>query len=76
MPYPYLLDAPSQLITLYPNRHSDVYFENHRSPTIEIQKENSITHERPANVRFQVTWYASNNTSTGELNDLGVFRDG
>ena len=72
VPEPYLLDAPSQLITLHPNRHSDVYFENHRSPAIEILKENSITHERLANVRFQV-WYASNNTSTGELNDLGVF---
>ena len=45
---------------------------NHKSPTIEIIKENSITHDRLPNVRFQV-WYASNDTETGELNDLGVF---
>jgi TQXA domain-containing protein len=72
VPSPYLLDAPSQLVTLYPNRNRDVYFENHKSPTIEIIKENSITHDRLSNVRFQV-WYASNDTETGELNDLGVF---
>ena len=72
VPSPYLLDAPSQLITLYPNRNRDVYFENHKSPSIEIIKENSITHDRLPNVRFQV-WYASNDTETGELNDLGVF---
>lgn len=72
VPSPYLLDAEPQLVTLYPNRDRDVYFENHKAPTIEIVKENSITHERLENVRFQV-WYASNNTSTGELNDLGVF---
>lgn len=72
VPTPYLLDAPSQIITLHPNQDSGIYFENHKAPTIEIIKENSITHERLSNVRFQV-WYASNQTSTGELNDLGVF---
>ena len=72
VPSPYLLDADPQLVTLYPNRDRDVYFENHKAPTIEIIKENSITHERLANVRFQV-WYASNDTETGEYNDLGVF---
>ncbi len=72
VPAPYLLDAESQLVTLYPNRDRDVYFENHKRPSIEIIKENSITHERLSNVRFQV-WYASNDTETGEYNDLGVF---
>ena len=72
VPSPYLLDADPQLVTLYPNRDRDVYFENYKAPTIEIIKENSITHERLANVRFQV-WYASNDTETGEYNDLGVF---
>ena len=72
VPSPYLPDADPQLVTLYPNRDRDVYFENHKAPTIEIIKENSITHERLANVRFQV-WYASNDTETGEYNDLGVF---
>ena len=72
VPSPYLLDAEPQLVTLYPNRDHTVYFENHKAPTIEIIKENSITHERLSNVRFQV-WYASNDTETGEYNDLGVF---
>ena len=72
VPSPYLLDAEPQLMTLYPNRDRDVYFENHKAPSIEIIKENSITHEPLANVRFQV-WYASNDTETGEYNDLGIF---
>ncbi len=72
VPSPYLLDAPGQLITLYPNRDSEVFFENHKKPTITIVKEDSVTHAPLANVRFQV-WYASNNTQTGELNDLGIF---
>ena len=72
VPSPYLLDAEPQLVTLFPNRDRSVYFENHKAPTIEILKQDSITHEPLANVRFQV-WYASNNTATGELNDLGVF---
>jgi len=72
VPEPYLQDAANQLVTLYPNKDREVLFENHKRPSIEIIKENSITHERQANVPFQV-WYASNNTSTGEYNDLGVF---
>ncbi|WP_251319201.1 SpaA isopeptide-forming pilin-related protein [Flintibacter muris] len=72
VPEPYLQDAANQLVTLYPNKSREVLFENHKRPSIEIIKENSITHERQAHVPFQV-WYASNNTSTGEYNDLGVF---
>ena len=68
----YLVDAPDQYITLYPNRDREAYFYDHKRPVIEIIKENSITHERLSNVRFQV-WYASNDTETGEYNDLGVF---
>ena len=72
VPEPYLLAEESQLVTLYPNRDRDVYFENYKRPTIEIIKENEITHDPLANVPVQV-WYASNNTTTGEYNDLGVF---
>ena len=68
----YLVDAPDQYITLYPNRDREAYFYDHKRPVIEIIKENSITHDRLPNVRFQV-WYAGNDTETGELNDLGVF---
>lgn len=57
----YLVDAPDQYITLYPNRDREAYFYDHKRPVIEIIKENSITHDRLPNVRFQV-WYASNDS--------------
>ena len=72
VPEPYLLAEDSQTVTLYPNRDRDVYFQNYKRPVIEIIKENEITHDPIENVPFQV-WYASNNTSTGEYNDLGVY---
>ena len=72
VPEPYLLAEESQLVTLFPNRDRDVYFENYKRPTIEIIKENEVTHDPLENVPVQV-WYASNNTDTGEYNDLGVF---
>ena len=68
----YLMDAPDQYVTLYANRDREAYFYDHKRPVIEIIKESSITHERLSNVCFQV-WYASNDTETGEYNDLGVF---
>ena len=72
VPEPYLLAEESQLVTLFPNRDRDVYFENYKRPVIEIIKENEVTHDPLENVPVQV-WYASNNTDTGEYNDLGVF---
>lgn len=72
VPEPYLLAKESQLVTLYPNRDRDVYFENYKRPVIEILKENEITHDPIEHVKMQV-WYASNDTATGEYNDLGVF---
>ena len=71
VPAPYLLDAPSQLVTLYPNRDHTVYFENHKKPTLTIQKVDSITGSPIQGAKFQV-WYGSNDTDTGELNDLGT----
>ena len=75
VPSPYLLDAENQLVTLLPNQNRDVYFENHKAPTITIEKVDSITQNPLENVRFQV-WYASNDTETGEYNDLGIFTTG
>ena len=73
VPSPYLPDAPSQLVTLYPNRDRTVYFENHKRPTVTVQKENSITHDPIQYAEFHITW-ASNKTETGELRDLGTFQ--
>lgn len=72
VPSPWLMDAPSQLVTLYPNREHSVYFENHKKPTLTINKVDSITGSPIKGAKFQV-WYGSNNTTTGELNSLGVF---
>ena len=73
VPSPYLPDAPSQLVTLYPNRDRTVHFENHKRPTVTVQKENSITHDPIQYAEFHITW-ASNKTDTGELRDLGTFQ--
>ena len=73
VPSTYLPDAPSQLVTLYPNRDRTVYFENHKRPTVTVRKENSITHDPIQYAEFHITW-ASNKTETGELRDLGTFQ--
>ena len=72
VPSPWLMDADPQLVTLYPNRDHTVYFENHKKPTLTINKVDSVTGSPIKGAKFQV-WYDSNNTSTGELNSLGVF---
>lgn len=72
VPSPYLLDAPSQLATLYPNRDHTVYFENHQKPTLTVKKVDSVTGDPLQGAKFHVT-YASNNTGSGEINDLGTF---
>ena len=72
VPSPWLMDAAPQLVTLYANREHSVYFENHKKPTLTINKVDSITGSPIQGAKFQV-WYGSNNTSTGELNSLGVF---
>ena len=72
VPSPYLLDAPSQLATLYPNRDHTVYFENHQKPNLTVKKVDSVTGDPLQGAKFQVI-YASNNTGSGEINDLGTF---
>ena len=72
VPAPYLLDAPSQLATLYPNRDHTVYFENHQKPALTVKKVDSVTGDPLQDAKFHVT-YASNNTGSGEINDLGTY---
>ena len=72
VPSPYLMDAEPQLVTLYPNRNHTVYFENHKKPTLTIQKVDSITGSPIQGAKFQL-WYGSNGTDTGELNNLGIY---
>ena len=75
VPSPYLLDAPAQLATLYPNRDHTVYFENHQKPALTVKKVDSVTGDPLPGAKFHVT-YASNNTGSGEINDLGTFYTG
>ena len=76
VPSPYYVSETEsdrvQTISLNPGDEKTIRFENHKRPSIEIRKENSITHDPIANVKMQV-WYASNNTATGEYNDLGIY---
>lgn len=72
VPSPYLLDAPAQLATLYPNRDHTVYFENHQKPALTVKKVDSVTGDPLQGAKFHVT-YASNNTGSGEINDLGTY---
>lgn len=72
VPSPYLLDAPAQLATLYPNRDHTVYFENHQKPALTVKKVDSVTGDPLQGAKFHVT-YASNNTGSGEINDFGIY---
>lgn len=45
---------------------------NHKKPSLTIEKIDSITGNPIKGAKFQV-WYGSNDTETGELNDLGVY---
>ena len=66
VPSPYLLDAPSQLATLYPNRDHIVYFENHQKPALTVKKVDSATHKPLSNVEFMVT--TADGTVVGDAN--------
>ena len=72
VPAPWLMDADPQLVTLYPNRDHTVYFQNHKKPTLTVNKVDSITGSPIKGAKFEV-WYGSNHTTTGELNSLGTF---
>ena len=49
-----------------------VTFFNAVKPSLTILKRNSITGDTLANAKFHI-YYGSDNTTTGEINDLGVF---
>ncbi len=72
VPAPYLNDAEPQLVTLYANRTHTVYFQNHKRPTLTINKVDSVTGSPIKGAKFEV-WYGSNDTDTGELNSLGAY---
>lgn len=72
VPDGYLLDSEAQTITLVPNKTGTVRFRNYPKPTLTIDKVDSITKDPIKGAKFHIT-YASNNSFTGELNDLGTY---
>lgn len=72
VPNDYLINENHQLITLVPNQTATVRFQNYPKPKLTVSKLDSVTGDPIQGAKFQVT-YASNNTFTGEINDLGTY---
>lgn len=72
VPDEYLLNEEHQLITLFPNRTGTVQFQNYPKPTLTVVKIDSITGDFVKGAKFSVT-FKSDNTSTGEIRDLGTY---
>ena len=68
----YVGDDTPRTVYLEENRTCIVELTNLRKPDLKIVKEDSITHSPIEHVKFQV-WRGSDDTITGELNDLGTF---
>ena len=61
-----------QTISLEPGVTRTVRFFNAVKPSLTIIKRNSITKDPLENAKFHI-YYASDNTTTGEINDLGTY---
>ena len=61
-----------QTISLEPGVTRTVRFFNAVKPSLTILKKNSITKDPLENAKFHI-YYASDNTETGEINDLGTY---
>lgn len=61
-----------QTISLEPGVTRTVRFFNAVKPSLTIQKRNCITKDPLENAKFHI-YYASDNTTTGEINDLGTY---
>ena len=72
VPDEYLLNEEHQLITLFPNRTGTVQFQNYPKPVLNVYKIDSITGDPIKGAKFSVT-FKSDNTSTGEIRDLGTY---
>ena len=68
----YVHDDTVHIVQLEPDRTTTLEVTNIIKPTLKVLKVDSITKSPIANVKFQI-WRGSDDTITGELNDLGVF---
>ena len=67
-----ILSEIPQTISLEPGVTRTVRFFNAVKPSLTIIKRNSITKDPLENAKFHI-YYASDNTTTGEINDLGTY---
>ena len=67
-----ILSEISQEIHLEAGCTRTVTFFNAVKPSLTILKRNSVTGDPLSNAKFHI-YYGSDNTTTGEINDLGVF---
>jgi uncharacterized surface anchored protein len=68
----YVLDDTVHIVQLEENKTCTIELTNIIKPTLKILKVDSITKSPIGHVKFQI-WRGSDDTVTGELNDLGVF---
>ena len=73
VPNGYLLDTEPKLVTLEPTRTSTVRFKNYPKPSLTINKVDAITDDGIEGAKFHII-YASNNTFSGEINDMGEYQ--
>ncbi len=67
----YVHDDTVHVVQLEENHTTTIELTNIEKPTLKVLKVDSITHSPIANVKFQI-WRGSDDTITGELNDLGI----
>ena len=67
----YVHDETLHVVHLEANKTATIELTNIEKPTLKILKVDSITHSPIANVKFQI-WRGSDDTQSGEYNDLGV----
>ena len=68
----YVGDDTVRTVYLEENKTTTIELSNLRKPDLLIQKVDSITGGPIAGVKFQI-WRASDNTKSGEYNDLGIY---
>ncbi|MCM1234256.1 MAG: SpaA isopeptide-forming pilin-related protein [Ruminococcus flavefaciens] len=68
----WVADDTIHTIYLEENKTTTIELNNLRKPDLYVKKVDSITGSPIANVKFQI-WRGSDDTKTGEYNDLGTF---
>ena len=68
----WVADDTVHTVYLEENKTTTIELSNLRKPDLFVQKVDSVTGSPISGVKFQI-WRASDNTRTGEYNDLGIY---